>query len=99
MEQVRERELMNTRVATRLRFVRDRDQAVPSRNLLAALPQRRDLDAVHTIAPCIPLRELRFIQPIFELESVQLAASQFAHVFQLWLDCGEKLRRQRALQP
>src|SRR6185369_365560 len=76
--------------------VRNRDQAAARCNRRGLLPQRRQLDAVDAVAPCIPLDEPRLVQTIGELELVELAAADAAHLVEVGLDVAQHIFRKNA---
>src|SRR5690606_26100441 len=86
MKQIDLCELVKTRIATVLRFIRNRDESALRRKRRGPLPQRRELYFVHTIAPCIPLREHGFVRAIAKLQTIQLTSCLFAHLDELGFD-------------
>src|SRR5262249_13143075 len=74
------------------------NQPLLGRKALGALPYRRHLDTIDTIAPGVPLGEYRLVLAIGKLQAIELAASPLAHVLQPDLDVGENVGPERAHQ-
>jgi len=62
------------------------------------LPERRKLDLVDPLAPGVPLGEQGLVAPVGEVQTVQLAAGQFAHPLQDRRRCVKHVWRERAPQ-
>jgi hypothetical protein len=55
---------------------------VLDRDSFSELPKGSQLDLVDAIAPCVPLRQPRFVQAIHELELIEFAAGEAPHLNQ-----------------
>ena len=99
VEQVDLGELGDARVTAVRRLVARRDQPVAHGEALGLAPERRHFEFVHAIAPGIPLRERRLVQPIGDLQSIQRAARHGPELIELRLELAQRLGRQRAAQP
>ena len=86
---MRQRELVNAGIATVPALISGGDKALLRRNALGANPQRGKFDTVDAIAPCVPHRMHRFVEPVGELETIQLATGQFAERRELRPDFRE----------
>src|SRR5688500_9820461 len=71
---------MHARQTAMLLFVRSRNHAVLDCDALRNAPQRRQLDLVDAIPPRVPLRHTWFVQTISQLQLVNLAARETAHL-------------------
>ena len=87
MKEIHECELVEARIASVPALVRNRDQATSRCDLRSPGPQRADLDPVDSVTPRIPLGQLRFAQPVLQLQFMELTASKLeAH-------CAERIPR------
>ena len=99
MEEIHLRELLDARVAPVGALVGRRDEAVAQREPLGLAPQRRHLDRVDPVAPGVPLHEARLVEPVGELQPVELAAGDGAELVELGLEVAQHVGRQHAPQP
>jgi hypothetical protein len=70
-------------------FVGGRDQPVLECETLRLAPQRRELDGVDAVAPGVPLREPRLVQPVIELQPVERSAHLGAELLDLGLELAQ----------
>jgi hypothetical protein len=94
-EQIRERELVQSRVRAERGLVRRGDHAVLGHELRAALPERRHDDLVDALAPRRPLHELRIAQAILGLHAQELGRRELAHLAQARRDARAHVARRR----
>ena len=99
MEEVDLCELLDAGQVAVAPFVGGRDEPVLEREALRLAPQRRELDGVDALAPGVPLREPRLVQPVVELQPVERSARLGAELLDLGLELAQPRERQHAVQP
>ncbi len=80
------------------RLVGDRHQPAAGGDLLGPPPQRRVLDGVDAVAPGVPAGEPGLVQAVGELQAVELASGEVAHLVELRLDRRGDVGGERAPQ-
>ena len=78
MKQVHLGELREARMATEASLIGRRHESVAHREAFRLSPQRRRLDRIDAIAPRIALLEAWLVQPVCQLQAIQLATRQAA---------------------
>jgi hypothetical protein len=89
---------MRARILTVATLVCGGDKTALGGDALGHAPERRDLYAVNTLAPRVPLRQTRLVQAVFQLHAIKLAARHLSQLRERRLNVAQHFGRKLSLQ-